>query len=150
MTSLLPVSRLQADLTVAMKAGDKERTSTLRLLLNAVKNESLVGSGEVDEPRFLALVQKGIKQRQESVEAFRKGGRAELAAKEEREIQVLAGYLPPPASEEEILAEITAFVAERGLAGPQAIGPIMKEMTARFAGRADGATISRVARRALG
>ncbi|MGH9464756.1 MAG: GatB/YqeY domain-containing protein [Thermoanaerobaculia bacterium] len=148
--SAQPVARVQADLTAAMKAGDKERTSTLRLLLNAVKNEGLAARAEVDEPRFLALVQKGIKQRRESVEAFRGGGREELAAKEEREIELLASYLPPPASEEELRAAIAAFVAERGLAGPQALGPIMKEMTARFAGRADGGTIGRLARQMLG
>ena len=148
--SAQPVARVQADLTAAMKAGDKERTSTLRLLLNAVKNETLAAGGEVAEGRFLALVQKGIQQRQESVEAYRKGGREELAAKEEREIEVLASYLPPPVGEEELRAAIAALVAERGLAGPQAIGPIMKEMTARFAGRADGGTIHRVARQVLG
>jgi hypothetical protein len=145
-----PLARVQADLAAAMKAGEKERTSTLRLLLNAVVNDGLATGAEVDEARFLALVQKGIKQRQESATAFRQGGREELAAKEERELAVLAGYLPPPASEEELAAAIAAFVAERGLSGPQAIGPIMKEMTARFAGRATGGTLQRLARQALG
>ncbi len=141
--------RVQADLTAAMKAGDKERVSTLRMLLNAVKNEALAASGEVDEPRFLALVQKGIKQRQESAAAYRQGGREDLARKEEREIAIFSSYLPPPAGAEEIRAAIQEFLRERGLSGAQAIGPIMKEMSQRFAGRADGATLNRIARELL-
>lgn len=145
-----PVARVQSDLTAAMKAGDKERISTLRMLLNSVKNERIALGAEVDEGRFMALVQKGIKQRQESAEAFAKGGRPELAAKEEREAALFASYLPPPASEEEVRAAVAAFVAERGLSGPQAISPIMKELAPRFAGRADGGTIQRIARTVLG
>ena len=144
-----PQARLEADVREALKAGDKERLSTLRLLLSEVRNEQLGSGKEVDEARFAALVRKAIKQRHEAAEKFRQGGRAESAEKEEREAKILEGYLPQSVGEEEIRSAISAFVAERGLAGPAAIGPVMKEMLARFGGRADGATVSRIAREVL-
>ena len=143
-------ARLEADLKAAMKARESERVSTLRLLLNRVKNERIAAGEEVNEERFLGLVQKAIKQHRESAEAFRKGGRDEQAEREEREVEVLSGYLPPPADDEELSAAIAAFVEENDLSGPPAIGAVMKEMMARFAGRADGATINRLARGVLG
>lgn len=149
MVDASPQDRIQADLTAAMKAGDKARVSTLRLLLNRIKNERIALGREVDEPTFQALAQKAIKQHRESAEAFRQGGRPEQAAAEEAEIEVLSAYLPPPADEAEVRAAIEAFVAEQGLSGPQAIGPVMREMTQRFAGRADGAAINRIARDVL-
>ena len=78
-----------------------------------------------------------------------RGGREELAAKEEREAEILEAYLPPPVDEEAIRAALREFIAAEGLSGPSAIGPIMKEMLARFAGQADGGTINRLAREIL-
>ncbi|HXO29728.1 MAG TPA: GatB/YqeY domain-containing protein [Thermoanaerobaculia bacterium] len=81
---------------------------------------------------------------------YRAGQREELAAKEESEAVILAGFLPAAADEGEIRAAVAALIAERGLSGPQAIGPVMKEMLARFGTSADGATINRIARELLG
>ncbi len=144
-----PAQTIQSDLKHALKSGDKLRVSTLRLLLNALENERIRAGEAVDEAAFHGLVQKAIKQRKESAEQYRKGDRPELAEKEESEAEILAGYLPPAAGEEEIRAAVSDFAAAQGLSGPAAIGPIMKEMLARFSGRADGSTINKIAREVL-
>jgi len=132
-----------------MKAGEKERLSTLRLLLTEIKNERIRRGSEVDEAGFVSLVRKSIKQREDSVSQYRAGNREELAAKEEAEIKVLAGYLPAQVDEGQIRAAIEELVSSRGLSGPAGIGPVMKEMLARFGSSADGATINRIAREVL-
>ena len=141
-----PQERIEDEVRQALKAQDKERLSTLRLLLNAIKNERIRTGEEVDDKTFLSLVRKGIKQRRESSEQYRQGNRPELADKEEREAEILGDYLPPEISEAEIETTIREYVAAEGLAGPQAIGQVMKEMIRRYAGSADGATINRLAR----
>jgi uncharacterized protein YqeY len=144
-----PQNRIEQQVQEALKAGDKERLATLRMLLNAIKNERIRTGEEVDEDGFLKLVRKGIKQRRESAEQYRRGDREELAVREEREAEILAAYLPPAADDEELAAAIRDYIAETGLSGPQAIGTVMKEMMARFSGRADGGTINRLARQIL-
>jgi uncharacterized protein YqeY len=144
-----PQQRLETDLKAAMKAGEKERLSTLRMLLAEVKNERIRRGGEVDETAFAGLTRKAIKQREEAAEQYRKGERPELAEKEEGEAKLLAAYLPAQADEGAIRAAIVALVAERGLSGPAAMGPVMKEILARFGSAADGATVSRLAREVL-
>ena len=144
-----PRGRVEADVKAALKAGEKERLATLRMLLAAVKNEAIAGGGEIDDDRFAALVRKAIKQRHEAAEQFRKGGREESAAKEEREIEYLTPYLPQQVDEEEIRQAIAAFIAEGELSGPAAMGPVMKAMMARFGASADGAVVSRLARELL-
>lgn len=144
-----PQERIEQDLKAAMRASEKETVSTLRLLLAELNNERIRTGGAVDEPVFLGLVQKAIKQRREAADQYREGDREELAAKEEREAAILEAYLPPSADEAELRQAIEQIVAEQGLSGPKGIGPVMKEMTARFAGRADGAVISRIARDVL-
>jgi len=141
---------IQAELKTAMKAGEKEAVSTLRLLLNEIKNEAIRVGAEVDEAGFLAIVRKGVKQRKESAEQYREGGREELAEKEEREASLLGSYLPVQVSEDDIRAAIEELVAAEGLSGPQAIGPIMRAMMTKFSGSADGGTINRIAREVLG
>ncbi len=144
-----PAERIREDVKAALKAGDKERLATLRLLSSAIHNEQIRSGGEVDEDGFLKLVRKAIKQRRDSAEQYRAGGRAELAEREEREAEILAAYLPEEAGEDEIRAAIEALIADQGLAGPAAMGTVMKAMMARFGGRADGAVINRLAREVL-
>lgn len=144
-----PQQRIETEVLQALKAQEKERLSTLRLLLNAIKNERIRSGEEVDENTFLNLVRKGIKQRQEASEQYRKGEREELAEREEREAEILSVYLPPPVGEDELTAAIRDFIEAQGLAGPQALGPVMKEMLSRFSGRTDGGTINRLAREIL-
>jgi uncharacterized protein len=149
MTTTSPQQRIEAGVKAALKAGEKEKLSTLRLLLTEIKNERIRRGAEVDEAGFVSLVRKSIKQREDSVSQYRAGGREELAAKEEAEIKVLAEYLPAQVDEGQIRAAIEELVAARGLAGPSAIGPVMKEILARFGSSADGATINRIAREVL-
>lgn len=138
-----------------MKAGDKVRLSALRMLLTEIQNAGLRGpssQGEVDEAGFQALVRKAIKQRREAAEQYRLGHRPELATKEDVEAEILAAYLPRQVSEEELrqaLATIVAEAASQGLAGKAALGAVMKAALARFAGTADGAAVSRIARELL-
>jgi uncharacterized protein YqeY len=144
-----PTARVSSELKAALKAGDKERLSTLRLLLTELNNEALRSGREIDEAGFQAIVKRAIKQRRESAEAFRKGERPELAAKEEREAEILGEFLPKQASEEEIRAVVAAIVAEQGLSGPAALGALMKAALGRLGGAADGATVNRIARDVL-
>jgi len=145
-----PRDTIQADLKAAMKAGEKEKLGTLRMLLTEIKNENVRGGGgEVDEDRFLALVKKGIKQRKESSEQFRKGGRDEAADKEDREAEILSVYLPAQVGEAEVRAAVTEFVAAEGLSGPQAMGQVMKAMMGRFGASVDGRTLSTITREVL-
>ncbi len=149
MTTTPPQQRIEAEVKAAMKAGEKEKLSTLRLLLTEIKNERIRRGSEVDEAGFVSLVRKSIKQREDSVSQYRAGNREELAAKEEAEIKVLAAYLPAQVDEGQIRAAVEELVASRSLAGPAAIGPIMKEMLARFGSSADGGAINRIAREVL-
>jgi len=144
-----PQQRIEADVKAAMKAGEKEKLSTLRMLLSEIKNEKIRRIGEVDEAGFVSLVRKAIKQREEAAAQYKAGGRPELEAKEESEAKMLAAYLPTQVDEGQIRAAIQEVVEARGLSGPAAIGPIMKEMLARFGSSADGSTINRLAREVL-
>ena len=149
MTTTPPQQRIEAEVKAAMKAGEKEKLSTLRMLLTEIKNERIRRGDEVDEAGFVSLVRKAIKQREEAATQYRNGQREELAAKEEAEGKLLATYLPAQMDEGQIRAAIEEMVASRGLSGPAAIGPIMKELLARFGSSADGATINRIAREVL-
>ena len=144
-----PKEILDRDIRAALKAGERERLGTLRMLLNEVDNTRIREQREVDDETFARLVRRGIKQREESAEQYEKGGRPELAAKERREIEVLEEYLPPEIDEEELRAAIDAILAELDETAPGAIGPVMREMMSRYAGRADGARINQLVRERL-
>lgn len=144
-----PQQRIEADLKNAMKAGEKERVGTLRMLLTDLKNERIRRGEEVDETGFTALVRKGIKQREESAEQFEKGDREESAAKERREAEILAVYLPDEPSEAEIRSAVESHVAEHDLSGMAAMGQVMPAMIERFEGRADNAVLSKIVRDVL-
>lgn len=144
-----PQQRIESDLRAAMKAGEKERVGTLRMLLTELKNERIRRGGEVDEAGFLTALRKGIKQREEAAEQFDKGNRPEQAAKERREAEILDAYLPAAPSEEEIRSAVETYAAEHDLSGPQAMGRVMPAMIERFEGRADNAVVSRIAREVL-
>ncbi len=145
-----PQKRIEADLKGALKARDKERLSTLRLLLAEIKNEKIRLGEEVDDDTFAALVRRAIKRRGDAETQYRKGNRDELADKEKREAEILTAYLPQQVGEDEIRAAVAELVAAEGLSGPRGMGPVMKAMRARFGARGDAATISRIAREILG
>lgn len=144
-----PQARVESDLKTALKSGDKERLSTLRLLLTEIKNERIRRGEELDDEAFIAVVRRALKQRQEAAESYRGGARTELAEKEEREAAVLEEYLPKQASEEEVRAAVEEIAAAENLSGPAGMGPLMKAALARFGTAADGKTVSRIAREVL-
>lgn len=145
-----PQERIQSDLKEALKAKEKDRLGTLRMLLTDLKNEKIQRGEDLDEEAFLAIVKRGIKQRRDSEKQYRDGGREELAEKEKLEAEILAAYLPQQAGEDEIRAAVEECVAAEGLEGPRGIGVVMKAMMKRFGGSADGATINKIAREVLG
>src|SRR6185436_9223355 len=102
MDTTTPQQRIEADVKTAMKAGEKDKLSTLRMLLTEIKNERIRRQEEVDEAGFVSLVRKAIKQREEAVEGFHRGGREEMAEKERAEAAFLAQYLPAQADEPQI------------------------------------------------
>ena len=125
----------------AMKFGDKRRVSTLRLVNSALKNADIEARGQgktaLSDDELLSLLQKMIKQRQESVELYEKGGRAELAAQEREEIQIISGYLPKQMSDAEAKAAITGVVKDIGAAGMKDMGKVMAVLKERYAGKMD-------------
>jgi uncharacterized protein YqeY len=130
----------------AMKAGDARRVSTLRLVNAAFKNADIEargqGKGPLGEDEMLALLQKMIKQRQEAIELYDKGGRAELAQQERDEIAIIAGYLPKQMSEDEVKAAIAAAISETGAAGMKDMGKVIAALKGKFAGKMDFAKAS--------
>ena len=137
----------------AMKAGDARRVSTLRLVNSQLKNADIEARGQGKPPLsdedLLSLLQKMIKQRQESVELYDKGGRAELAAQEREEIAIISAYLPKQMSEDEIKAAIAAAVAETGAAGMKDMGKVIGVLRVKFAGQMDFGKASGLVKAAL-
>jgi uncharacterized protein YqeY len=132
-----------ADMTAAMKAKDAARTSTLRMLKAAITNREKEGGGEISDEDVLKLLRSQLKQRRDSVDQYQKGGRQDLADKEQAEIVIIEEYLPQGASAEEIDQAVTAAVAETGAASMKDMGAVMKAAMARLAGKnADGKAVS--------
>jgi uncharacterized protein YqeY len=145
--------RITQDLTAAMKAQDAARTSVLRMAKAALMNREIDKKGPLDDAEAAKVLQGLVKQREDSVEQFRKGNRPELAAKEEAEIGVLRAYLPQEASDGEIAAAVDQAVKETGAASPKDMGKVMKAALAvlQAGGKpADGKKVSEAARRRLG
>jgi uncharacterized protein YqeY len=141
--------KLSDDLRQAMKGGDDVRKRTLRVLISAVHNVEIEKGGPLDDSGALAVIAKQAKQRRESAEEFRKGGRQDLAEREEAEAAVLQGYLPAAMSREEIAAAARKVIAEVGAQGPRDVGKVMPVLVKQLAGRAEGSEISAVVRELL-
>ena len=141
--------QIRADLTESMKARTADRTSTLRMLQAAIKNQQIEAGHELSDDEALAVIRKGIKQRQDSVEQFTKGNRPELAAKEQSEIEILKAYMPPELSEAELESGVREIISTTGAQSKKDMGKVMKEATARYKGRADGKKIQEIVGRLL-
>jgi uncharacterized protein len=137
-------AQLRSDLTTAMKARDELRSATLRMALTAITNEEVAGkvARELSDDEVLKVLGREVKKRKEAAEAFAGAGRAEQAKREEAEGDVLTAYLPAQLSDEELQALVDAAVAESGAEGPRAMGAVMKVLTPRVAGRADGSRVA--------
>jgi len=139
-----------ADVTVAMKAKDAARTSTLRMLKAAIVNRQIEKGGELDDEELMKLLRSQIKQRRDSVEQYEKGGRQDLVDKERAEIAVIEGYLPRAASQDEIDEAVAAAISETGAASIKEMGAVMKAVMPRLAGKnADGRAVSETVKKKL-
>ncbi len=141
--------RIQSDITTAMRSGEVLRRDTLRMAESALYNAEKRDRRELTDDEVAALIVREVKTRRESVEAFRKGGREDLAAKEESEIAILGAYLPEQLSEDEIAALVDEAVATTGAAGPRDMGKVMGWLSPKTRGRADGRVVSQMVGQAL-
>jgi len=141
--------RVTEDMKDAMRAKDAPRLTTIRMLLAACKQREVDERIVLDDAAIIGLVDKQIKQRKDSITAFELGGRADLAAKEAAEIQVLQTYLPQRLGSEETAAAVAALVAALGASGPGDMGKVMAAAKAQLAGKADMAAVSAAVKQAL-
>jgi uncharacterized protein YqeY len=141
------LERVQADVTAAMKGGDRERVGALRLVVSELQKSHKEGAvGEADE---VAVLQRERKRRLESATAYRDAGREDLAEGEEREADLIQAYLPEQLSDEELHAIVGDAVAETGASSPQEMGRVMAVVMPRLQGRADGKRVSALVREKL-
>src|SRR5713101_7828136 len=124
--------KIITDMTAAMKAKDAARTSTLRMLKAAIVNRQIEKGGELDEEEVLKLLRSQVKQRRDSVEHYQKGGRPELAEKEQAEIAIIETYLPQAASQEEIDQAVAAAISETAASSMKDMGAVMKATMAKL------------------
>ena len=141
--------RITEDMKSAMRAKQSDRLGAIRLLLAAIKQKEVDERVTVDDGAVLGIIEKLIKQRNDSIEQFEKAGRTDLAGKERDELQLLRGYLPQQMSDAELSAAIDAAIAESGATGPQAMGKAMALLRPRIAGRADMAKASSLVKQRL-
>lgn len=146
--------RLRLDLTAAIKARDEVRSSTIRMVLSAITNAEVSGkqARELSDDDVISVLSTEAKKRREAAVAFDEGGRAEMAAKERAEAEVIADYLPAQLTEEEIVALVADAIAQTGAAGEgmKAMGTVMGVVTPQTKGRADGGAVAAEVRRQLG
>ena len=141
--------QITEDMKTAMRAKDSERLGTIRLLLAALKQKEVDERVVLDDAAVVAIVDKLIKQRKDSIEAFQKAERKDLADKEAAELVVLQAYLPARLSAEEVAAEVKAIVTELSASGPGDMGKVMGAVKARLAGKADMGQVSAAVKAAL-
>ncbi|MES1978880.1 MAG: GatB/YqeY domain-containing protein [Pseudomonadota bacterium] len=141
--------QITEDMKNAMRAKDSERLGTIRLLLSAMKQKEVDERVVLDDAAVIAIVDKLIKQRKDSIEAFQKAERKDLADKEAAELVVLQAYLPARLSAEEVAAAVKAIVVELGASGPGDMGKVMGAVKAKLAGKADMGQVSAAVKAAL-
>jgi uncharacterized protein len=141
---------IQETMKAAMKRGDRLTVSTYRLLLSALHNEEIKSRKELNIEEIHRLVSTLCKQRAEAIDLYRKGGRVELAEKEEAELKILQRLLPEPISEAEVRALIKASIEEVGAKSVQDLGKVMKQLMPKVSGRTDGKRVNQLAKELLG
>lgn len=142
-------AEIQDAVKAAMRRGDRVTLSTLRLLLSALHNEEIKGRRELTQEETLKTIASSCKQRQESIEYFRKGGRSDLVEKEEAELEILRRFLPEALSEDEVRALIRSAVEEVRAEGVKDLGKVMKQVMPQVTGRVDGKRVSEIAKEIL-
>jgi uncharacterized protein len=142
-------ARMEEDMKAAIRARDTETRDALRYVLSAVKNAEIDKRADLTEEEELRLLRTQVKQRQDSIDQFRKGGREDLAEKEEAQVRILKRYLPQQMSDEELDEFVRAGIAEAGAASPKDMGKVMGLLSAKAEGRVDGLRLSTAVRNAL-
>jgi uncharacterized protein len=142
-------TQMEADVKAAMKARDAETRDAIRYVLSAVKNAEIDKRAELTPEEELKLIRSQVKQRQDSIEQFRAGGREDLAEKEESQVRILERYLPQQMEDDELDQFVKAGIAEAGAEGPKDMGKVMGILTPRSEGRVDGKRLSTAVRNAL-
>ena len=145
--------KIDSDLKEAMRAKEAERLSVLRMVKSAMMNATIEkhgAGGKLADSDAIAVLRKQVKQRQDSVAGFEKGGRPELAEKERREIGILSSYLPRPLTAEEVARIVQVAIVESGASSKAQMGQVMRIVNEKVAGRADGRTLSEAVQKALG
>lgn len=140
---------IQQDLKSALKGGDRPRVDALRFLVSQIQYARIAKQADLTDDDVLSVLTKQAKNRKESIEAFRQGGRQDLVDKESHELSLIEAYLPAQLSADEVRERIRAVIAAEGLQGTADLGRLMKTVMAEFRGRADGSEISRIAREEL-
>lgn len=145
------LGKIKANMLEALKSGDKFRADTLRYLLSVIHNAEISKGKDavLTEEELAELLQKQAKQRQESITAYEKGGRADLVEKEQKELEIIKGYLPEQLPDEEIKKLAEEAVKEVGAKGPQDMGKVMGALMPKIKGRADGSLVSKIVRELL-
>ncbi len=141
--------RLEEDYKTALRAGDRDRVSTLRLVKAGILNKCKEKGEDVDEAGILDVLSAAAKQRKESVQAYEEGGRDDLRAKEQRELDILQEYLPEAMSAEEVATRVADVIAEVGATSPNDMGRVMKVLMAELKGRAEGGLVNRLVKERL-
>jgi uncharacterized protein YqeY len=136
------IDRIQAELKGAMKSGDKTTVSVLRMLLSSLRYASIAEKRNLSDEEVAALVQKSIRSRKESIDAFRSGGRTDLAEKEEAELKILERYLPAQLEGAELEKAVQQLLLDLGITEKKDLGRAMKEFMSRHKGKADGKRVN--------
>ena len=142
-------ARIESDLKSALKAGEKRRVGTLRLLLSSLQNEKIGARRDLTDEESEAVIRRAVKQRRESIDQYTKGGREDLARGEAEELALLEAYLPAGLSDAEVEAEIRRIIEQKGFSAPRDVGLVMKELMAVHRGRVEGKRAQEIARRLL-
>jgi len=143
------LKKIENDVKDAMRAGDKPRVSTLRLLLSALKNEKIQAHRDLTDEEVEAVIRRGVKQRKDSIEQYAKGGRQDLVDAEQAEMEILQAYLPQGPSEQELESAVKSIIADRSLTSKKEMGTVMKELMTRYKGKVDGRQAQEIAQRLL-
>ena len=141
--------RLTADMKAALRARESLRLSTIRLLLAALKNAQIEAMHPLSDEEATAVLRKQARMRHEAIEQYRKGGREDLATKEETELAIIESYLPAAPTEDQMRAVVREVIAETGASGPKDMSVVMRTTLSRFGGRADGRQVQGIVREEL-
>ncbi len=144
------MEKIMQDMKEAMKSKEKERLSTIRMLVSEIKKRQIDSGKEFDDNDILGVIKSMVKSREDSVKAYRDGGREDLAEKEEREVEVLKSYLPKQLSEEEIANIVEEAIKESGAQTVRDMGKVMKIVMGKYGSQVDGKTVNKIVKEKLG